>query len=148
MVGYGVADRASRMMVMSRDYLEEQFESDCNGSVDRLEGVSGATCAEKVIELMLGEELMPPRRAMNSVGMSFMECRGLLDKHHCEPEMVLKVSRHNKASNCNEAFARTSGGISCSARMKWGIENTDKSDEEVFRSVAEEFKVCSDVIAL
>jgi hypothetical protein len=111
-------------------------------------GVSGATCAEKVIELMLGEELMPPRRAMNSVGMSFMECRGLLDQHHCEPEMVLKVSRHNKASNCNEAFARTSGGISCSARMKWGIENTDKSDEEVFRSVAEEFKVCSDVISL
>jgi len=149
MVGYGVADRASRMMVMSRGYLEEQFESDCDGSVDRLVGDSGDTCAEKVIGLMLGEELMPPRRAMISVGTSFIECSGLLDKDRCKPEMVLKVSHHNNAADCNEALARTSNGITCSARIKWGIKNAvEKSEEEVFRSVAEEFSVCRDVVSL
>lgn len=148
MVGYGVADRESRMMVMSRDYLEQVFTSDCDGSVDRIVGLSGESCAEKVVSLMLGEDLMPPRRAMNTVGMSFMECRGLLDHHQCEPEMVLKVSRHNRASNCNEAFARMAAGVSCSSRMKWAIANTDKSAAEAFRVVSDEFKVCRDVISL
>lgn len=144
MVGYGVADRESRVMVMSREYLESEFISDCDGSVDRLVGDSGETCAEKVVALMLGEDMMPPRRAMNHVGMSHMECRGLLDKKLCEPEMVLKVSRHNKANNCNEAFSRIAAGVSCSARMKWLLQNGHSADE-AFRMVADEFKVCRDV---
>jgi len=135
-------------MVVSRAYLEEQFKGDCDGALDRLVGLSGETCAEKVVALMLGEHMMPPRRAMNTIGMSHMECRGLLDQRQCDPEMVLKVSRHNKANNCNEAFSRVSAGVSCSARIKWTIENTEKTPEEAFRVVADEFKVCRDIITL
>lgn len=147
MVGYGVADRESRMMIMSRDYLESEFESDCDGSVDRIVNSSGETCAEKVVALMLGDDMMPPRRAMNTVGMSHMECRGLLDQQNCEPEMVLKVSRHNKAHNCNEAFSRVAAGTSCSSRIKWMLTNGHNSDE-AFRMVADEFKVCRDILNL
>ena len=72
---------------------------------------------------------------------------GRIGHRECEPEMVLKVSRHNKASNCNEAFSRLAAGTSCSSRMKWLLRHDHTADES-FRMVADEFKVCRDVLSL
>jgi len=141
-VGYGVHDRESRVLVMSRDYLDQQFEEDCEGALDQLIGQSGQTCAEQALSYMRGDDLMLPRRAMDMVGMEFFECGGLLSQN-CNTEMLMaSATVSNKVSNCQEAFARVAAGAPCSSRAKWLIRETDNSPEQAIKFIGEEFPEC------
>jgi hypothetical protein len=141
-VGYGVHDRESRVLVMSRAYLDEQFEEDCEGTLDQLIGQSGKTCAEQALSYMRGDDLMLPRRAMDMVGMEYYECGGLLSQN-CKTDMLMaSATVSNKVSTCPEAFARVAAGSTCSARAKWLIREINLTSEKAIDFIGEEFPEC------
>ena len=150
MVGYGVHDRSSRLMVMSRRYLDRQFMTDdCDEAMQTKVEATGNSCGQEALSLMIGSQLMTPRRAMNQIADTMSECR-LLSGSRCSPNTILnkvRLSQHHVTS-CAMALHEIAGGEPCNARVKWLVTEENIEARKAMRIVAEQYEECQPLMDL
>ena len=145
-VGYSVEDRYSRLFVMSRNYLDKQFQDKCDTAINTVISNTSHTCAEKSVAYMLGPKMMPPRRAVNYVGNEFTECRSMVS-NDCSVKTILKTKPRD-IDSCSSAMAHRVAGFTCSSRVKWLVSTDNMDIQTAMHFIANEFKDCRPMLTM